>query len=81
VARVSLEIGAGNRRLKAARRPRPPPPPEVSGWVIHKTPPDVLEEMRQTFNEVEFLAELREAERAGLPELKDLIRELEQDLP
>jgi hypothetical protein len=39
----------------------------------------MLDEMRRTFNEEEFLAELREAEQAGLPELKDLIRELEQE--
>ncbi len=59
---------------------KPPPPPEVASWIHYPTPPEILQEMRQTFNETEFLAELREAERAGLPELKDLIRELEQEI-
>ena len=40
-----------------------PPPPEVSGWVVHKTPPEMIEEMRRTFIVEEFLAELREVER------------------
>jgi len=59
---------------------KPPPPPEVAGLVIHKAPPEIIEEMRRTFNEEEFLAELRQAEAAGLPELKDLIRKLEQEM-
>jgi hypothetical protein len=59
---------------------KPPPPPEVAGWVIYQTPPEILEEMRRTFNREEFLAELRQAEQAGLPELKDLIRDLEQEM-
>lgn len=59
---------------------RKPPPPEAAGWVIHKMPPEIREEMRRSFNEEEFIAELREAERAGLPELKDLIRDLEQEM-
>ncbi len=57
----------------------PPPPSEVASWVIHKTPPEILEEMRQTFDEAAFLAELREAERNGGCELKDFIHGLEQE--
>jgi hypothetical protein len=59
-------------------REKPPAPPEVSSWVLYPTPPEILEEMRWSFNEEEFLAELRAAEQAGLPELKDLIHDLEQ---
>jgi hypothetical protein len=59
---------------------KPVPPPEVSGWVLYPTPPEIIEEMRRTFNEEEFFTQLREAEKAGLPELKDLIRDLEQEM-
>ncbi len=59
---------------------KPPPPPEAADWVIYPTPPEIREEMQRTFNEEEFLAQLREAERACLPELKDLIRDLEQEM-
>jgi hypothetical protein len=55
---------------------KPVPPAEVSGWTIYPTPTEMTEEMRRTFNEAEFLAELRKAEQAGLPELKDLIHDL-----
>lgn len=46
-------------------RQKPPPPPEVSDWIIYPTPPEILEEMRRTFNEDEFLAKLRAVERTG----------------
>jgi len=59
---------------------KPPPPPEVSGWVIHKVPPEMIEEAIRTFDEEAFLAELRETERNGGAELKDFIHELEQDV-
>jgi hypothetical protein len=58
---------------------KPPPPPELVAEVFEKTPPELIDEFRRTFNEEEFLAELRQAEQAGLPELKDLIRDLEQE--
>jgi hypothetical protein len=54
-------------------------PSELSGWGIHKTPPEMIEEMRRTFNEEEFLAELRDVERNGRAELKDFLHELEQE--
>jgi ribosomal protein S27E len=57
---------------------KPPPPPEVSGWVIHKTPPAMIEEMRRTFNEKEYLAELREAEGTGGVKFEDFIGEIEE---
>lgn len=58
---------------------KPPPPPELSGLVIHKTPPEMIEEARRTFNEEAFLAELREVERNGKGELKDFLHDLEQE--
>jgi hypothetical protein len=59
---------------------KPAPPPEVSGWVLYPTPPEIREELRRTFDEEAFLAELRETERSGKGELKDFIRELEQEV-
>jgi hypothetical protein len=57
---------------------KPPPPPEVSNWTIHKTPPEMIEEMRRTFNEEEYLAELREAERTGGVKFEDFFGEIEE---
>jgi hypothetical protein len=56
---------------------KPPPPPEASDWVIHETPPEMLEELRRTFNEEKFLAEAREAERKGGVKFEDIIGEIE----
>lgn len=53
-------------------------PPEVSGWVIQKTPPEMIEELRRTLSEEEFLAELREAERTGGAKFEDMIGEIEE---
>ncbi len=53
-------------------------PPEVSDWVIHKTPPEMIEELRRTLSEEEFLAELREAERTGGAKFEDMIGEIEE---
>jgi hypothetical protein len=50
----------------------------VSGWVIHKTPPEMIEELRRTLSEEEFLAELREAERTGGAKFEDMIGEIEE---
>jgi hypothetical protein len=52
----------------------------VAGWDIEHASPDVLAWARQTFNEAEFLAALREAERTGGVPLDDLIAEIEQKL-
>ena len=56
---------------------KPPPPPEVSSWVIHRTPPEMVEELRRTFNEEEYLADLRETERTGGVPFEDIISEIE----
>jgi hypothetical protein len=53
--------------------PDPPDPP----FPIEPVPPELLEWARQTFNEEEFLAELREmrAEGGGL-QLEDFLAEI-----
>ena len=53
-------------------------PPEVSSWVIQKTPPEMIEEMRRTFHEEEFLVEAREAERSGGVPFEDIIGDIEE---
>jgi hypothetical protein len=59
-------------------RPNPAAPPEVGGWVLHKAPPELLEWAKQTCDEEEFMAALREVEQTGGLELKDIIKELEE---
>jgi hypothetical protein len=55
--------------------PNPPDPP----FPIYPVPPELLEFARQTFNEEEFLAELREMRAAGGGyQLEDFITELEE---
>ena len=63
-----------------AKRPaeKPPLPPELNGWVPDPVPPDLLEEMRRTFNEEEFLADVREIERTGGVKFEDFIGEIEE---
>lgn len=73
-----MKNGAAPAPTKPAEKPAPPA--EASSWVLYATPPQISEEMRQTFKAEEFLAELREAEQTGWPELKDLIHDLEQEL-
>jgi hypothetical protein len=57
---------------------KPPPPPEVSEWILYPTPPELLEELRRTFNLEEFLADVREIERTGGVQFEDFIGELEE---
>ena len=56
---------------------KPTPPPEVANWVIYPTPPEVLEEMLQSFDEEEFMAELREVEQTGGVSGEEIIAEIE----
>jgi hypothetical protein len=58
--------------------PKPAPPAEVSGWTIEKTPPDLLEWARQTFDEAEYLAEVREIEQTGGVKFEEFIGEIEE---
>lgn len=67
-----------NGTVPQPKSPLGKPPPEVSGWVIDKTPPEMIEEMRRTFDEEEFLAELREGERTGGAKFEDMIGEIEE---
>jgi hypothetical protein len=53
----------------------------VSSWVLYKTPPELLEWAKQTCNEEELAAALREVEQSGGLELKDFIHELEEGAP
>ena len=43
----------------------------------HKVPPEILEWARQTFDEEEFLAQVREIEKTGGLQLEDFIAEIE----
>jgi hypothetical protein len=45
-----------------------------------RIPPEILEWARQTFDEAEFLAHVREIEATGGLRLEDFITELEQSL-
>ena len=74
----ALANGTAPRAPGAAEKP--PPPAELSGKVFHKTPPEMIEEARRTFNEEAFLEEVRQLERNGGGELKDFLHELEQEV-
>ena len=56
----------------------PVPPPEVASWIIERPSPDVLAWGRQTCNEAEFLAALREVEQGGGHHFEDFIDEIER---
>jgi hypothetical protein len=53
-------------------------PHEVSEWILDRTTPDLLARARETFNEEEFLAEVRKIERTGGLKFEDFIGELEE---
>ncbi len=55
-------------------------PAEVSEWIRYETPPEVLARARQSFNEAEFLAEVRQIEETGGVRFEDFIEELEEEL-
>jgi hypothetical protein len=57
---------------------KPVPPAEVSNWVLDRTPPEMIEEARRTFNEQDFLSEVREIERTGGVKFEDFIGEIEE---
>jgi hypothetical protein len=61
-------------------RVKPPPPPEVANWVMTPTPPEMLKLLRETFDEAEFIAALREVERTGGTRIDDLIDEIERKI-
>ncbi len=62
----------------AAGRLTPVPPAEAASWLIERPSADVLAWARQTFNEAEFVAALREVEQGGGHHFEDFIDEIEQ---
>lgn len=56
----------------------PVPPPEVGSWTIERPSLDVLAWARQTFNEADFRAALREVEQRGGHHLEDFMDEIER---
>ena len=60
---------------------KPAAPSEVSSWILHETTPELLEWAKQTCNEEEFSAALREVQQTGGMELNDFIHELEDGAP
>ncbi len=72
------DCGQGPKNGASDMTGKRPVPPEVARWVIEKVPPDVLQWAKQTCNEEEFAAALREIETNGGVELKDFIHELEE---
>jgi ribosomal protein L32 len=69
--------GPANGAAPTAGR-KPKPPAEVSGWVTEKTPPDLVAWARQTFDEAEFLAGVREVEQTGGVKFEEFIGEIEE---
>ena len=53
-------------------------PAEVSGWTKYETPPGILEQARQTFDEKEYLAGVTEIERTGGVRFEEFIGEVEE---
>jgi len=56
----------------------PVPPSEVARWLIERPSPAVLAWAKQTLNEAEFLAALREVEQGGGHQFEDFIDEIER---
>ena len=63
-----------------AHRIKPPPPPELANMVFTPTPPEMAEELRRTFNEQEYLAEVREIERTGGVTFEEIMADIERKL-
>ena len=73
--------GCGHAAVNGVAKPspvRPPAPPELAGLVIERPSLEMLEEARRTFDEVEFLAGVREIEAGGGFRLEDFIGEIER---
>ncbi len=66
-----------NGSVRSARV-KPQPPPEVANWVITPMPPEMLKHLRETFDEAEFIAALREVEQTGGVRFEDFIEEIER---
>ncbi len=64
--------------LPPASAAKPPIPAEAAGWIIDPVPPDVREWAKQTFDEAEFLAGVREIRETGGVQFHDFIAELKR---
>ena len=75
-----IEPSTGDHERAGSDRVKPTPPPEVANWVITPMPPELLEQMRETFDEAEFVAALREVEKTGGVQIDGLIDEIERKI-
>lgn len=57
---------------------KPEPSPQSDPFPREQIPPEILAWARQTFDEDEFIEEIREIETTGGVRLEDFIKELEQ---
>src|SRR5262249_11673645 len=75
---VPTRYDCGGPAGAAQEQPRKPQPPDQSEPVPRETiPPEIVEWARQTFDEAEFLARVREIEATGGLRLDDFIAEVE----
>ena len=77
---IERSISAREPAPGGSDRAKPPPPPEVANWVITPTTPELLKQMRETFDEAEFVAALREVEKTGGVQNDGLIDEIERKI-
>ena len=57
---------------------KPPPPPELAGRMFAPTPPEMAEEIRRTFDEAAFVADMEEALENGGADIDALIARVER---
>ena len=55
-----------------------PMPEEARTWVRHPVPPESIAEIRANFNEVEFLAEIREVQAGGGLSSEEFLAEIDR---
>jgi hypothetical protein len=59
-------------------RVKPAPPPELAGRVFTPTPPEMAEEIRRTFDEAAFFAEVEEVLKTGSADIDALLARVER---
>ncbi len=57
---------------------KPTPPPELAGRVFTPTPPEMAEEIRRTFDEAAFFAEVEEVLKTGSADIDALVSRVER---
>jgi hypothetical protein len=82
VIRIKTSLGGrsicGSIQIETEEQKMKPDPSNESGpFPCERVPPEILEWARQTFDEQEFLARVREIEATGGLRLEDFIAELE----